>query len=96
MSRSFDHPNQATIKGNKMALKIITAFYGDATRGADVTAQVQAIVANGNDDVSISNQSLGGDPDIGTRKQFGAVYFHENGTIASIVGQEGDTLDFVK
>jgi hypothetical protein len=53
-------------------------------------------VANGNDDVPVNNQSLGGDPDFGTVKQFGAVYFYEDGTIQSIVGKEGDTLDFVK
>lgn len=78
-----------------MALKIVCAFYGDPNKGADVTNTVQSIVANGNDDVLISNGTLGGDPDFGVKKQFGAVYFDAQGIIRSVVGVEGQTLDLV-
>ncbi|OEZ92180.1 hypothetical protein JAB9_47460 [Janthinobacterium sp. HH107] len=79
-----------------MALKIVSAIYGNNGKIADVTAKVQDIVKNGNDDVLINNVTLGIDPDIGKGKQFASIYFYEDGTIHTISGKENDTLDFVK
>ncbi len=78
-----------------MAIKIIGASYGVTTKGADVTAIVQKMVNNGNDDVAVTNQALGDDPAPGIKKQFGVVYQLPNGKVQARCAIEGQTIDLV-
>ena len=78
-----------------MTIKIKSAAYGTTKAGNDVTDIVQALVNNGNDDIPINNGTLGPDPDVGAKKQFGIVYTLANGTTLARAATEGDTLDLV-
>lgn len=78
-----------------MAIKIIGASYGATNAGADVTAIVQKMVNNGNDDITVTNQTMGGDPAPNIKKQFGVVYQLPNGTIQARCAIEGQSIDLV-
>lgn len=78
-----------------MAIKIIAASYGATKAGADVTAIVQKMVSNGNDDILVTNQSMGGDPAPNIKKQFGVVYQLPNGKIQARGAIEGQSIDLV-
>lgn len=77
-----------------MAIKIIAAAYGTASKGADVTAQVKKLVEQGKEEIRITNATLGGDPVPGVRKQFGVVYTFE-GKQHARCAMEGETVDLV-
>ena len=78
-----------------MSIKVIAAVYGTMTKGNDVTATVQQMVAQGNDDIPINNDTLGPDPDHGVQKQFGILYTLPNGKRLARAAVEGQTLDLV-
>eukprot|EP00729_Bicosta_minor_P007175 gene7175-17692_t len=68
---------EATPKAAPETVEIIRAWYGDpaaaadptnSDRGADVTAVVQTIVANGERAIRVENGKLGCDPAVGVRK----------------------------
>jgi hypothetical protein len=78
-----------------MAIKISSALYGCSRGGADVTDAVQNLVNNGNDDVKVTNQNMGGDPAQGHDKFFSVKYMLENGTECIKCCKENETLDLV-
>ena len=78
-----------------MPITIIGASYGATNAGADVTAIVQEMVINGNDDILVTNQTMGGDPAPNIKKQFGIVYKLPNGDILARCASEGQTIDLV-
>jgi hypothetical protein len=80
-----------------MAITVLSAMYGTPNAGYDVTAACQALVSNGNDDITASN-ALGGDPDPGATKFLGILYSTpslNNGNPIALGCQEGATLDLV-
>lgn len=78
-----------------MAITVIAAVYGTRSNGNDVTALVQARLDAGNDDVLVENSYLGGDPDVGTVKQFGILYKLPDGTNCARCAVEGDKLELI-
>jgi hypothetical protein len=80
-----------------MAITVLSAMYGTPNAGYDVTGACQALVNNGNDDITASN-ALGGDPDPGATKTFGILYSTptlNNGNPIALGCEEGSTLDLV-
>lgn len=49
-------------------LYIVTARYYTASRSADVTAQVRALVEGGAHSFVVTNEAMGGDPHVGVEK----------------------------
>ena len=83
------------LKEGSVAIEIIAAVYGTENAGSDVTAVVQTMVDNGNDDVPVNNQAMQGDPDKGVRKYFGILYRLPDGRTLARTAVEGTTLDLV-
>lgn len=80
------------------AIKVLSAVYATETKGIDVTATCQSLVDNGNDDITISNETFGTDPDYGTVKKFGISYVNpslNNGNPIVLGQTEGGVLDLV-
>lgn len=57
-----------------MAIKIVSAVYGTTNSQVDVTGICQQMVDNGNDDITVDNTTMGGDPDVGVVKSFAIIY----------------------
>ncbi|MFK7979101.1 MAG: hypothetical protein AB8G86_03895 [Saprospiraceae bacterium] len=53
------------------------------------------MVNNGNDDLTITNQALGGDPKPGINKQFGVIYQLPNGKVQARCAIGGQKIDLV-
>ena len=79
-----------------MAIKILSAVYGTNNAAKDVTENVQKLVSNGNDDITVNNSNLGCDPDGGKHKLFGVIYMLETGEQRALCCKEGETLDLIK
>ena len=79
-----------------MAIKIMSAVYGTNKTAKNVTDKAQKLVNNGNDDITISNDNFGCDPDPGTTKIFGVIYMLETGEKRALCGLEGQTIDLIK
>lgn len=83
-----------------MGITIIKAVYGTTNISADVTSIVQGIVNTGNDDISVDNDTMGGDPDFNVQKSFAVIYTNNAtasnpGCYTVLTAQEGDILDLV-
>lgn len=77
-----------------MSIKIHQAIYAAKNSGADVTKIVQALVDNGNDDITVNNSTMGGDPDFGQVKSFCVSYTLADGQGPIFKGcQENGKLD---
>ncbi|MEO0468273.1 MAG: hypothetical protein AAF206_01535 [Bacteroidota bacterium] len=78
-----------------MALNILAAVYGSDNAGADVTERVRELTVTGNDDITISNGNLGGDPVPNVKKRLAVIYQLPTGQVLSRTGEEGTTIDLV-
>ncbi|RKH12091.1 hypothetical protein D7V97_09465 [Corallococcus sp. CA053C] len=80
-----------------MAITVISAVYGTTRKQVDVTQICQQAVASGNDDISVNNTFMGGDPDFGVQKSFAIIYRLENAQNPScytvMACNEGSNLD---
>jgi hypothetical protein len=84
-----------------MAIRAVVAVYGglkgggeNNTQAAIVTDALQAqFQQNPNGVVKISNETMGGDPAIGTRKHFGALV-DVDGVTRPFACEENQTIDF--
>jgi hypothetical protein len=80
-----------------MAIHVVAAAYGSKTKGADVTEIVQKRLTDGNDDVIVTNEKLGGDPHPHEKKRFGIVYqLVENGPTLARCATEGETFELIE
>lgn len=63
----------------------------------DVTQLCQDIVNSGNDDITVNNTTMGGDPDSGIVKSFAIVYqlptATDPGCYATVTANENQTID---
>jgi hypothetical protein len=76
-----------------MAIQVIAAVYGTNKEGNDVTQLMKKrIEVNDNDDVIVSNNEMGGDPEPFGFKRFGILYRH-NGEKKARGGVEGDRIE---
>ena len=78
-----------------MAILIQAAVYGTLTKGKDVTSIVQEIVSQGNNDILVNNNVMGGDPDFGVQKRFAVLYASPHGELCARACLEGETIDLV-
>lgn len=76
-------------------INVLSALYGCKEGGADVTEAVKKLVANGNDDIKITNDTMGGDPCKGTKKYFAIKYRLDDGKDYIKCCKEDETLDLV-
>lgn len=88
-------PEKVTRKEGSMSIRCITAVYGTKKHGNDVTDIVQKRLDAGNDDVLVDNDHLGGDPDVGTVKNFGILYELPGGKKDVRCGKEHDRIELV-
>lgn len=79
-----------------MRITIIGATYGSLIAGLDVTEVVQKIVNTGNDDILVTNKTMGGDPEPGVTKVFGVLYKLPDGSILARGCLEYQTVDLVQ
>ena len=79
-----------------MTIIIIGATYGTLIAGLDVTEVVQNIVNTGNDDILVTNDTMGGDPEFGVKKVFGVLYKLPDGSILARGCLEYQTVDLVQ
>lgn len=80
-----------------MSIKVIAAVYGTRNNGEDVTMAVQTRLDKGHDDVIVTNEALGGDPDKGATKYFGIIYQLPNSTNKLVrCASEGDRLELAE
>ncbi len=88
----FTRRNAAAIYGSS-AWKIIgeEAAVGKMDAGKDVIAQVRSLLADGEREIVVSVQNLGGDPAPGVPKSL-TVKYRINGRIATITRAENETL----
>jgi hypothetical protein len=80
-----------------MTVSIKLAVYASNNKGEDVTAEVQAMIVNGNDDVPVNNTSFG-DPDNGSTKYFLVWYTADginNGNPIGLAAVENQTADLI-
>lgn len=80
-----------------MTISILLAVYASNSQGEDVTSQVQAMVANGNDDIAVNNSSFG-DPDSGATKYFLAWYTADGvngGNPIGLAAVENQNVDLI-
>ncbi|WHU03455.1 MULTISPECIES: hypothetical protein [unclassified Sphingomonas] len=80
-----------------MTISILLAVYASNSMGEDVTSQVAAMVAGGNDDVAVNNGSFG-DPDSGATKYFLAWYTAtglNSGNPIGLAAVENTTVDLI-
>jgi hypothetical protein len=78
-------------------LTVLQAIYASNNSGIDVTPQAQAILVNGNDDITPSN-AIFGDPDPGSKKYFMIWYTApplNGGDPIGLACAEGDSLDLI-
>ena len=78
-----------------MSIQVIAAVYGTTHAGNDVTQICQNLVNNGNDDIPVNNDAMGGDPDFGVVKSFGILYSLNGGAPIALATGEGQTIDLV-
>lgn len=74
-----------------MAITVVNASWAAANAGFDVTGICQAMVNNGNDDITANNTTFG-DPQPGVPKYFAIVYRTPSSTQVRACG-ENDSLD---
>jgi hypothetical protein len=74
---------------------VIAAAYGTLDQGKDVTPAVQDIVRKGIMEITVSNETLGGDPVPGIQKRFGIVY-RMGGALCARAALEGETIKLGK
>jgi hypothetical protein len=79
----------------KPIIFVIGAAYGTTAAGADVTKRVQDLVEQGHTEFLVSNETLGGDPVPGVKKQFGITY-NCLGLICARAATEGDVIKLGK
>jgi hypothetical protein len=79
-----------------MAIQVIAAVYGTTSEGNDVTERVQNRLDQGNDDVVVSNEKMGGDPQPFGLKRFGILYRVNGGRKRARAGVEGDRIELVE
>lgn len=77
-------------------IKVISALYGCSRAGVDVTNTVQKLVDNGNDDIKVTNENMGGDPCQGHDKFFAIRYKLENSEELIRCVKENETIDLVE
>ncbi len=80
-----------------MTVSILLAVYASNNKGFDVTSQVAAMIANGNDDIAVNNTSFG-DPDPGADKFFQVLYKADglnDGNPIGLAAAEGQTVDLI-
>jgi hypothetical protein len=78
-----------------MVIKVIAAVYGTTNKGKDVTNRMKTRIEDDNqDDVRVTNDEMGGDPDFGGFKRFGIIY-KVDGKRQARAGVEGDTIELV-
>lgn len=73
------------------------AIYASNSQGEDVTAQVNALVSSGNDDIPVNNETFV-DPDPGAKKYFMVWYTApslNNGNPIGLAAQEGSSVDLI-
>ena len=72
-------------------LEIIKAFYGKNGHGNDVTRKLQRMIQNNTLDVKVTNDNMGGDPNVGADKSLKVDYTYRGQTLHKTV-QEGKRL----
>jgi DnaJ-like protein C11, C-terminal len=72
-------------------LEIVKAFYGKGGHGNDVTRKLQRMIQNDTLDVKVTNDNLGGDPNVGADKSLKVDYTYRGQTLHETV-QEGKRL----
>ena len=77
--------------GGNASLRIVSARYGDATRGSDVRDRLQNLVRNDALSLKIDNAAMGGDPAVARDKTLDVVYEYR-GTSFQTAVKEGATL----
>ena len=70
-------------------LKINSARYGKSGQGMDVTNRVRSMVQNNTLDFKVTNNNLGGDPNVGADKTLKLNYTYQ-GQTRNITVKEGD------
>jgi hypothetical protein len=79
-----------------MAIEVIAAVYGTTNKGKNVTQLMKTRIEKKNhDDVKVTNDEMGGDPDFGGFKRFGILYRVNDGPKQARAGVEGDTIELV-
>jgi hypothetical protein len=73
-------------------LQVVQALYGTPGHQMVVTGRLQDMVREGRLSVRVNNETMGGDPDPGQRKQLSVVYRH-HGQEQTITVPEGDQLN---
>ncbi len=72
-------------------LEIVKAFYGKNGHGNDVTRRLQRLIQNNILDVKVTNDNMGGDPNVGADKSLKVDYTYRGQTLHKTV-QEGKRL----
>ncbi|WP_369048237.1 hypothetical protein [Tenacibaculum sp. UWU-22] len=80
-----------------MIFNILKASYGseDRAKHIDVTSIVQQLV-NKSPVITVTNQTMDGDPNFGTHKYFSAIVSINGGMPKTFECHEGETIDFSK
>jgi hypothetical protein len=79
-----------------MSITVIAAVYGTVNNGFNVTTICQGFVSGTNDDITVNNTTMGGDPDRGVKKSFVIAYWApdiNNGNLCVLGCLEGTTID---
>jgi hypothetical protein len=89
--RDRQQVNIRVIGSYRSGLGITRAWYGNGTRTRDVTALLNSQARNGQLNVQVNNQTMGGDPAPGQSKSLNVEYI-QNGRTAQRTVREGDIL----
>jgi DnaJ-like protein C11, C-terminal len=72
-------------------LDIVKAVYGQNGQGKDVTRKLQRMIQNNTLDVKVTNDNMGGDPNVGADKSLKVDYTYRGQNLHKTV-QEGKRL----
>jgi hypothetical protein len=92
--RDRQQVNFRVIRSSPSGASINHAWYGNARHTRDVTALLISRIRNGQLNLQINNQTMGGDPAPGQAKSLNLEYL-QNGRIAQRSVREGDTLQLL-
>jgi hypothetical protein len=89
--RDRQQVNFRVIRSSQSGVSINRAWYGNSSHTRDVTALLNSQVRNGQLNLQVNNQTMGGDPAPGQAKSLNLEYL-QNGRFAQRSVREGDTL----
>jgi DnaJ-like protein C11, C-terminal len=72
-------------------LEINKAVYGKQGQGRDVTRRLRNMIQNNTLDIKVTNDNMGGDPNVGADKTLKVDYAYHGQTLHKVV-KEGDRL----